>query len=129
MAMFARTAAGDWVLPLTIVTDVGTIAAQKCQDLLNLWQGAWFLNVLEGFPWLQKVLGRKIQASAVNTFRSLMRQTILQVPGVVSIIALQVTLGATNRQLSYTFQAALNNGQILTGGSGIPFIVTGSASS
>jgi hypothetical protein len=128
MAMFARTAAGDWSLPLTIVTDVGTISAQKIQDVLNLWQGAWFLNILEGFPWLQEVLGRKIRAAALNRFRSLMRQAILEVPAVVSILTLQVSLGATNRQLSYYFQAALNTGQILTGGSGVPFIVTGSSS-
>lgn len=128
MAIFARTANGDWAVPLAVVTDVGTIAAQKCNDCLNLWQAAWVFNRLEGFPWLQKVLGKKANAVTLALFRSLMRNALLQVPSVVSVTELFVTVSGPKRQLSYAFRAPLNNGQVLVGGSGQPFIVTGNAS-
>lgn len=129
MSMFARTASGDWATPLRVVTDIGVIAQQKATDCLNLWQEAWAFNVLKGFPWLQKVLGRKANAITLALFRSLMRNALLQVPSVISVTELSVGVSGPKRQLSYAFRAPLNNGQVLVGGSGQPFIVTGNAGS
>lgn len=124
--MFARTASGDLAIPLKVVTDVGTVTAQKLTDCFNLWQGAWFQDTTIGIPFLQKILGRKTRAATLARTRSILRQAALEVPAVISVTDLPVSI-SVNRLLSYSLRAKINTGQVLVGGSGVPFIVTGSA--
>lgn len=124
--MLARTASGDIAIPMSIVTDVGTITKQKATDCFNLWQGAWFLNKLSGFPWL-RILGQPANGKTLAKFRSLFRNAMLQIPAVVAVQELKATVGK-NRQLSYSVKAPLNNGQVLVGGEQ-GFIVTGASGS
>ena len=125
--MMARTASGDIAIPMSVVNDVGIVSAQKATDSFNLWQGAWFANTLEGFPWL-KILGQPANGKTLSKFRSLFRNALLQVPAVVAVTELAASVGKS-RQLAYKVKAPLNNGQILVGGSGAPFIVTGASGS
>ena len=128
--MFARTAGGDWQTPLKVVTDVGTCSAQKATDIFNLWQGAWIFNNIEGFPWLQQVLGRRANSTTLANFRALVRSALALVPAVIpGGIQVTASVHPTSRQLVSAFRAPLNNGQVLEGGAGGPVIVTGNANS
>jgi hypothetical protein len=125
MATTLRTAGGDMVLPRVIVTDFASCVQQSVIDGLNLWLGEWFLNTAVGFPWGQSVLGVKLVNT--NQINALLRQFLLSVQGIVSVTATS-SFNRLARQFSYSFWAQLNNGQILTGGSGTPVVISGSPS-
>lgn len=127
MSTLTRTTTGDIALPLSFQRDVATITAQKLQDELNLWQGEWFLDVTQGFPWIQRVLG--IKNPSVTQLRALLTQAILETPAIVAVDNLQLTITPGTRHLSYTFTATLDDGTVLTGGPGVPFVVGGGPTS
>jgi hypothetical protein len=120
MSTTERTSTGDLVLPRVIVTDPASVALQTILDTLALWQGSWFLDLSAGFPWLQAVLGQK--NPNVTLVKGLLQQAILYCPYVVSVTAL-VFYSAAQRAFAYNFQALLNTGQIITGGSNVAFQV------
>jgi hypothetical protein len=123
VSTFARTAAGDLAQPRVLVTDPAQVALQWIVDALSLWQGEWFLNTDEGTPWLQKVFGTK--NPSILQITKVLRQIILSAPYVIDVIA-SVQFNRVQRQFSYSFKAPLNTGETITGGSGQPFVVTGS---
>lgn len=120
MSTTARTATGDLQIPRVIVTDPAQVALQTCIDVLSLWQGSWFMNLLAGFPWLQRILGVKGLSAALA--KKLLRDAILSVPYVVSV-DVQTFFDSSTRAFAYTFRAPLNTGQVLTGGSSQAFQV------
>lgn len=123
MTTTLRTAGGDLVIPRVIVTDFASVVRQTILDGLALFQGEWFLNQNDGFPWFQSVFGVKLTTAA--QVDALLRAYLLGVPGVASVVAATVFNRAL-RLFSYTFQAFLSNSQTLNGSSSGPTItVTG----
>jgi hypothetical protein len=121
MSTSARTNSGDLVIPRVIVTDFNTCVLQRVRDGLGLWALEWFLDQSAGFPWW-RILGQKnISATEAAAF---IRQFLLSVEGIVSVTATAM-VNATARSFAYAFQAQLNSGAVLTGGSGQAFKVTG----
>ena len=123
MSTFARTPSGDLQLPRVLVTDPAQVARQTIIDRLSLWQGEWFLDTTSGFPWFQQVLGRK--APNVTRIVKLLRQALLDVPGVVAVAA-SVAINRQLRTFGYSFVASLDSGVRITGGTGVPTAITGS---
>jgi len=129
VSTFARTPTGDLALTvgtnglknLTVVQSLGQCTATKLQDRFCLALGTWFLNTLEGVPWLQVVLVKNPDIPAI---RQLFTTIILGCPGIASMQELVFNYNAQLRNLAYTFTALLTNGQTLTGGSNTPFIVS-----
>jgi hypothetical protein len=105
------------------VTDVAQCIRQQVIDGLALWKSEYFLDQLAGFPWAQSVLGQKL----VNTTQisALLRQFLLSIQGIVSVQATSIFNRAA-RQFSYSYWAQLDTGQILTGGSASPPVISGS---
>jgi hypothetical protein len=64
------------------LADNPTAVAQAILTRLRLWQGDWFLNLQEGVPYLQQILGH---APSANVPDSAIRATILGTPFVRSI--------------------------------------------
>lgn len=126
MSALLRKVTGDIAIPLAIQRDPGKLAAQAIADQFNLWLGEWFLDTTQGFPWVQRILGK----TSVNLtqVRGLLRQAILLVPGVIAVEELNVTFDRVNLALAYFASAKLDTGQVVTGGSGVPFVVSGSSS-
>jgi hypothetical protein len=120
-----RTLSGDLQLPRVILTDPATVAVQSIKDILALWEGDWFLDTGAGFPWLQSVLG--VKNPNVTEIKGLLQQAIMFAPYVVSVTAVAV-FNTALRAFFYTFQATLNTGQIITGGSNQAFQVQPSGS-
>lgn len=76
--------------------DVPEAPAQAVQTRLLLWQTEWFLNVDEGVPYLQGILGKGNEESASIILRS----TILQTQGVLSLSDYSNVLNRETRKFS-----------------------------
>jgi len=124
---WARTASGDLLFPTlgsgqsALVTDPGAQCAITLQDKLSFWLGEWFLDTSQGVPWLQ-VLG--IKNPNVSAIRAMLRSIIEGTPPVVSVNELSAVFTPARRSFAYQFSATLASGQVLTGGTGQPFIVS-----
>lgn len=70
--------------------------AQAVQTRLLLWTGEWFLNVDEGTPYLQGVIGKQDQ----QTIDNVLRARILGTEGVSSILSYESIIDRENRKLN-----------------------------
>lgn len=88
--------------------------AQSVQTRLLLWVDEWYLDITEGTPYIQGILGKQPQ----NTVDDILRSRILDTQGVSSIISYQSIIDPVERTLSVsgsldtiygttTFQAAI----------------------
>lgn len=122
MSVLGQTVDGDLDLvqgQFTIVTDVARCAAIVLRNKFLFNRGEYFLNVNEGVPWFQYVFVKNPSLLAV---KSIFSQVILGTQGIKSIISLTVTR-TPDRKASFSFRALADNGAVITGGSGQPFIV------
>ena len=74
------------------LVDSPACVAQAVQTRLNMWTGEWFLDVTDGTPYMQDILGRN------TNYDFEIKSRILNTPGVVSIT--DYTSTVTNRALS-----------------------------
>jgi hypothetical protein len=70
--------------------------AQAVVTRLRLWLSEWFLDINEGMPWVEGVLGKKSKSTADSTIRS----HVLETQGVLEIIEYASQLDPDNRKLS-----------------------------
>lgn len=73
--------------------DVPEAVGQSVETRLLLWIGEWFLDLTDGTPWLQGVLGKQTLLSADNT----VKQRILATTGVVDIKNYQSSIDPITR--------------------------------
>ena len=121
MSYFARTPTNDIAVPRVLVTDPAQCARQQATDVLNLWQLEWFLNRNDGFNW-PRYLGQKIVST--SQLQAAIESALLTVTGVLSVTA-TVSFDRVRRAFSYSFEARIDTGQILRGGSNQAFQVSG----
>lgn len=112
--MFARTPTGGLAFPMSIVTDPLTLTRQKIQDEFALWLGAWFLDITQGFPWVQRMLG--IKNPSVAAIRALLRDTILETPRVIEVIEVAIVFDKVRRNFSAQYAARIDTGAVVAGG-------------
>jgi hypothetical protein len=125
VSTLARTPTGDLQIPLAIQRDPATLTRSKLVDQFNLWQGEWFLDTTQGFPWIQRVFtGGK--SPSLTQLRSLLHSAIMQAPGVVSVTDLVLQANTQTGAVNYSFEAKLATGETILGGAGAPFLVDGS---
>ncbi|RJT45653.1 hypothetical protein [Rahnella woolbedingensis] len=72
--------------------------AQAVKTRFELWRGQWFLNVTEGTPYIQSVLGK--QRSDVYILA--VRERIQTTPGVSKIISFNTNNDGTTRRVTFT---------------------------
>lgn len=70
--------------------------AQNVETRLALWRGQWFLDVEEGTPWLQEVLGKRQAVEAV------IRSRILETPGVRELTSFEAVFDPDTRRINVT---------------------------
>lgn len=119
--MLARTPSGDIAIPMSVVQDPVTIAAQKLTDEFNLWLGSWQFDTTQGFPWLQAVLG--VKSPNMTRIRQIFRKALLATPRVTSINFLKLAYDPATRNLSYAWSVQIDTGAIVQGGAGPAFVV------
>lgn len=74
---------------------------QGCRLRLQLFRGEWFLNLDEGVPYYQDILGQKYNEQNV---RAAFRNALVSVPNVDSIIRLELDFNRGTRVLTVTWQ-------------------------
>lgn len=82
------------------------------QHLLTRFQlffGEWFLDITEGVPWYQDIL---IKKPAFSVVQEILKDVILDTPGVLELRSFNLDFTAQTRQLSLTFQALTTSGFI-----------------
>lgn len=111
---------------LVVVTDKLECAAVKLKNRFRLFLGEWFLDTRIGVPWFQVVFVKNPDLSVI---RRLLNRIILSVPPIITVTKLDLDYDPAARVLGFSFEAVGDDGRILTGGSGEPFIVVGELNS
>lgn len=123
MSTFAQTGDGDLSLvtgQLVLVEDVAEAAAIELRNKFLFGKGEYFLDTREGVPYFERVFLKNPDVLAI---RELFRSVILSVQGVKSVAELDVTFDRAQRKADFTFRAIADNGKVIVGGSGQPFVV------
>jgi hypothetical protein len=81
--------------------------AQSVLTRLKLWQGQWFLDVTEGTPWLQSILGKTTK----QAYDLAIRARVLATNGVTGIASYSSTLNTVTRALTVTMTIDTQFGQ------------------
>ena len=97
---------GDMQLGRFLVDSPETVA-QAVITRLKLWKEEWFLDVTEGTPWLQLVLGHNTKGTALHAIR----QRILDTQGVTSVDNLDFTLDDDQRSLTVSAEVSTDYGE------------------
>lgn len=87
--------------------DNSRCVAQSVLTRLRLWEGEWFLDVTEGTPWLQSILGK----NTAPLYDIALRQRILDTQGVTGITDYESNLDRNTRLLSVTATISTQFGQ------------------
>lgn len=96
---------------LVLLSDADALA-QRIKTNLATYRGEFWLNREIGVPYFQSVLGK---SPDLELIRTIFRAQILQVSGVVSLDALDLSLDNTTRVLSVTFKATGSLGEVAQG--------------
>ena len=105
---------------LTLVTDVASEVAIVLRNRFKFVRGEYFLDTRIGVPYFEAIFRKNPD---VLLIRRVFRDIIMGVQGVKQIIDLKVSLVAKTRKLAFTFRVMADNGKIIVGGSGVPFVV------
>lgn len=107
---------------LRFTPDLVTYTAQRLFDNLSFFLNEWFLDLREGIPYFEKIIGQKPDLPLLDT---LYRRAILATVGVGAITNLQLDFDRATRALAIHFEATLTDGTTITETDiGRPFIVT-----
>jgi len=85
-------------------------AAQKIRQRLRLFLGEWFLDTTKGVPWFQSVL---VKNPSLELIKSLFRNEILQVPGIISVKQTEALFDPAARTLALAYVAVYQTGATL----------------
>lgn len=96
------TADGDYSFggsQLDFYRDVPEAPGQAVKTRLLLWRGEWFLNIDEGTPYMEGILGKKAKETADITIQN----RALGTEGVTTIENYESEIDPDTRRLSATF--------------------------
>jgi hypothetical protein len=91
---------------------------QKIQKRLNFFQGEWFLDERLGFPWLQRILGKKPTPNQMDAY---FRFAISTVPEVASVTHLSVVFDNAARRVDTDYEVLTTSDEVISGG--VPFLI------
>lgn len=89
---------GDATLGVPFLVNSPATVAQAISTRLKLFQGEWFMDITDGTPWFQSILGKQF-GSDPNSF---IRQRILGTPGVTSILSYNSSINGRTIAVSGT---------------------------
>lgn len=124
MSAFAQTPSGDLDIStgnLQVNQSIAQCTAWKLSNLFGFFKGEWFLDQRQGVPYFQYVMVSNPQLRLIG---NLFRLVALSAPGVASVTAVQLDFTPRARTLVATIACQTNEGATLTGGIGVPFVIT-----
>lgn len=77
--------------------DTPETVAQAVKTRLALWVGEWFLDITEGMPWNEQVIGKRLRG---KNYDAAIRQRILETEGVLELSDYTSTFDPNTRALS-----------------------------
>ncbi len=106
---FKLDASGDLAIvggKLQLTSGLESIAQHVAQKL-RLFRGEWPFDLEAGFPYQEVVF---VKRPSLPLIRSLVRQTILEVPGVLSVTEITLTMDAKSRTATGHYSAVTDLG-------------------
>lgn len=91
----------DLILPPKLLDGAARVA-QAVGIRLRTWLGEWFLDTSHGVPYLEDVLGK---TKSPELAEAILREQILSVAGVRSIINFSLTIDPQTRLATIRFEA------------------------
>jgi hypothetical protein len=116
---FARDPSGDLSLDgagLSLTTTLRDYVIAHIAECLSMFAGEWYLDTREGIPYFKIISTRPDMA----LLRSLYTRAIDAVPGVASVLKIDLTFDGKTRTLSVVASAQLTDGDVITN---VPYLV------
>jgi hypothetical protein len=82
----------------TFLVNSPECVAQAVKTRFELWRGQWFLDLTEGTPYVQSVLGKQRSDVYILAIRERLQAT----PGVKSILSFDTNNDGTTRRVTFT---------------------------
>lgn len=123
MSTFAQETYNDLQIrdgQLVLLTRESAVAATQLRNRFQFVKGEFFLDTRQGIPFFEFVF---VKNPDVLLIKQLFKQVIVTTPGVTELLDMSVSFDAKERKLSFSFLARAEDGQVISGGSGRPFIV------
>jgi hypothetical protein len=96
---------------LRFTPDQRTYVVQRLDENLSYFAGEWFLDLREGVPYWERIIGAKPDLGLIDT---LYRRAILATPSVASIEFLRLEFDRATRTLKPSFEATMTDGTTIT---------------
>jgi hypothetical protein len=96
---------------LRFTPDLQTYVVQRLGENLGFFLGEWFLDLRQGVPYFQRIIGETPDLALLDT---LYRRAILGTAGVGSITSLLLSYDNAKRLLSISFECVLTDGTTVT---------------
>lgn len=106
-----KTVSGELVFSAGILqlTSGQDAIRQAAECRLRTFRNEWFLDGSIGVPWFERIFGRKAAAAPV---RSVLREELMAIPGVVEVPILDVAFDPADRSLAISFVLQTAAGEV-----------------
>lgn len=101
----------DEITKDVLITDFDLVLIRDVDELkqylissLRLVRGEWRLDVTAGIPYVEEVLGKLGQEKTVQGSMAVIKEAILNTPGVNSLLQFEPVLDSSNRSVTLTFK-------------------------
>lgn len=124
MSAFAQTTTGDFDISsgnLAVRTDLAQVTAWKLTNLFSFFKGEWFVDARIGVPYLQFVF---VKNPSLPLIGRIFEKVALAAPGVRNVQSVVLNFIGNLRHLDCQLAVKANNGAVLTGGPGVPFLIS-----
>ncbi len=103
-----------------LATSLLDVVAQELRIRLNFFLGEWFLDVTQGIPYFQTILGQKTPIGIVS---QIFKKAISTCPGVANVDDFNVSFNGNSRLMTLNFSCVLTDGTILKSSDFQPFVI------
>ena len=105
---------------LQLETDDVIAAAIKLKHRFQLFLGEWFLDTRIGVPYFETVF---VKSPNIELIRRMVRRIILSCPPIVTVHKVDIYYIPGDRLCAFEFEASAEDGRVVAGGTGQPYIV------
>lgn len=106
---------------MVFTSDLATEVAQEIRQVLNFFQGEWFLDQNEGMPYFESILVKNPDLQAI---KGIFRKALLDVNHVERVNEMDIVLDDQTRVAQVNFIVQLSTGDTLDSSQFQPFVVT-----
>jgi hypothetical protein len=125
VSAFAQTSIGDLDIStgnLRVERTIAQVTAWKLTNLFFFFLGEWFADTRQGLPYFQYVY---VSNPNLRQIATIFERVIRAAPGVASVTQVALDYQPRARTLGASFSATTDDGATLSGGIGVPFIISG----